>query len=117
MRWPQRVLDTRRNLGIDSACDQAIALESPERDRQHALADSVHLLAQLVEAQRSRIAEDVDDVHRPRVAHAGEHVSRVTVRGCVLELRRSLSPIHRHELLQFSSGTFWFLLSAAWRPR
>src|SRR5439155_18162112 len=94
------VLHAWRNFGVDSPRDQSVALQAPQRHGQHALADPIHLTSQLVEAQRSRLAEHVDDGDRPFVADASEDVARVTVRRRVLQLRRSLGWGFGHWLLR-----------------
>jgi hypothetical protein len=53
---------------------QPISLQAPERRRQHALADSLDATPQLAESQRSRLAQNVNDVDRPLVPDACENL-------------------------------------------
>src|SRR5438270_9179192 len=55
------ILDARWHLGIYLARHEAVALHSAQSHRQHPLADSFDLRAQLVEAQRPGFIEQVDD--------------------------------------------------------
>src|SRR5438093_8414497 len=102
----ERVLNAGRHFGVHRPCDQAVTLQPAKRHGEHALADAIHLLSQLVEPQRSRIAEHVNDVDGPGVAHAREDVACVTIRRRILELRRPLPSRFAHWLLRGFRGTF-----------
>ena len=89
--WCERVLDARWDFGVDRAPT------SPSRSRPRSVTVNMRWLMPSTWPRSSlkrsgpRVAEHVDDVHRPLVADAGEDVARVAVRRRVLELGRSSS--------------------------
>jgi len=61
------IVDARRDGGMDSARDQAVALQLAQRERQHALRDIADRTAYFIEAHRTT-GEEFHDQHRPLVA-------------------------------------------------
>src|SRR5690606_4383244 len=76
------VLHARRDLGKHCSRDQSVALETTQRERQHALRDALDRATQVTETHGA-IAEQVDDLNAPLVAHAIEDFSH---RGTFLRL-------------------------------
>ena len=67
----QRVIDPRRNGRERRACDQAVAFETAQRQRQHALRNAADRPPQLVEAQRpapSRVTTRTDHLSPTRAS-------------------------------------------------
>lgn len=77
----QRVLDSRRHLGIDLPPDETILLERPQGGGQHLLRDVGDALPQLVETHDGLLLQGVKDQHRPFVADAGKDIPDRAIRG------------------------------------
>jgi len=70
------VFDARRNLGEDLARDQAVAFQLAQSLGKRLLADALHLLHDLREANRSAgFSEHADGPQRPLVGQAGDHLA------------------------------------------
>ena len=73
----ERVLDSRRNLRVDGARDQAIAFQLAQSLREHLLADAVDSFQEPCEAQRGiALCENVERPERPLARDVSEDLAQ-----------------------------------------
>lgn len=105
----QRVLDSRRHLGIDLPPDEAILLERPQGGCQHLLRDVGNAPPQLVETHDGRLLQGVKDQQRPFVADAGKDIPDRAIRS---ELAYQFISIHgkqHNRFLHYKSNQPYFI--------
>ena len=78
--WSEFVFDARRHFGVNRAADEAVALQTAQRLRQHLLRNAVDAPLQMREAL-GFVLQQANNQYRPFIGDAIQHATRWTFRG------------------------------------
>jgi hypothetical protein len=113
-RAPERrefVLHAWWNFGVNRAFDQTVALQIPQRLREHLLRDAPDRTPQFVETARLRLGEDPDDERRPLVGDSVQDCSGRTVFAIDLRVCRKGRLSGFHMVTGLLSGAYLYLMA------